>query len=99
MDFLPYIDYLLIKAILVLGERPMALDKSLECFEKNRSHFARTQHGKFVVIHDDEVLGFYDDITSAYKKGADNYEPGTFLIRKCLREEEEEPVVTYSRVA
>ena len=77
----------------------MALEKSIECFERNRSEYAQKQHGKFVVIHDDEVLGFYDDITDAYTKGTEKYEPGTFLIRKCLWENEEEPIVTYSRVA
>ncbi|MCY4185977.1 MAG: hypothetical protein OXD45_11770 [Rhodobacteraceae bacterium] len=77
----------------------MTLDKSLKYFEKNRSDFAEKQHGRFVVIHDDKVLDFYDDITSAYKKGKENFEPGTFLIRQCLWKDEEEPVITYSRVA
>ena len=78
----------------------MKLAQQISYFEEHQKELVKKHHGKFVLIYDGSVHGFYDSAldahTGAVKRGV---EPGTFLIRQCLRPEEEVTPVFHSRVA
>jgi hypothetical protein len=74
-----------------------ALGTQIAYFEINRMTLAKENHGKFVLIHDESIAGFYKSELDAYTVAKQNYEAGSFLIRKCLTPEEETPQVFHSR--
>ena len=79
--------------------RSFGLERPLSVFRENQEKFASKHHGQFVVIHDDEVIGFFDDELEAYHEAKTRYGLGAFLLRQCLRQEEEDEPVFHSRVA
>lgn len=77
------------------------LEKSIKAFKEKQHEFVETNHGKFVLIYNGEVIGFYENVGSAYMEGKSMYEQEPFLVRQCLTVDEEknnEPVF-HSRVA
>lgn len=77
----------------------MSLERPLAYFEKNREKFVKEHHGEFVVIHGEEVEGFYKDQLEAYTSAKRKYPAGSFLLRPCLKPEEEDKPTFHSRVA
>ena len=77
----------------------MSLERPLAYFKKNQEKFAKEHHGEFVVIHGEEVEGFYENQLEAYTSAKKKYPAGSFLLRPCLRPEEEETPTFHSRVA
>lgn len=74
------------------------LDAQLAFFREQQTEFAAAHHRQFVLIHDNQVVGFYPSDLEAYQ-AASTFAAGTFLIRECLRPEEETTPTFYSRVA
>ena len=74
------------------------LDRLQEFFEANRKKLAAEHHGQYVVIHDNEIVGFYDDELEAYEEAKLKYGAGSFLLQHCIRLEEETKAVFHSRV-
>lgn len=79
--------------------KEMSLEKPLEYFRKHQEEFARKHHGEFVVIYGEEVEGFYKSELEAYTAAIKKHPGGSFLLRPCLRPEEEGVAVFHSRVA
>lgn len=77
----------------------MSLDHLIEYFKQHQESFAENHYGKYVVIHDQSVKGFYDKQLEAYLEAKTQFEPGTFLIRQCIHSDEETVAVFHSRVA
>ena len=77
----------------------MSLDISLAYFRKHQEKFAEEHHDQFVLIHDGKVGGFYDSQIDAYASGKKQFKPGSFLIRQCVKHDEEVPAIFRSRVA
>ena len=77
----------------------MSLDKPIKFFIKNREDFVKKHHGEFVIIYENKVCGFYKNELEAYTSAKNKYPSGSFLIRQCLRPEEEETPTFHSRVA
>lgn len=78
----------------------MPLEKPLAYFRKHQEKFASEHHGEFVVIYEEEVEGFYKSELEVYTVAIKKHPDGSFLLRPCLRPEEEESVaVFHSRVA
>ena len=75
------------------------LDTQLAYFKKNQVELSEKHHDKFVLIHGESVVGFYETELGAYTAAKRNYDGGTFLIRRCLKPEEEAVHVFHSRVA
>lgn len=74
------------------------LDTQIRYFKVHQPELAEEHHGKFVLIHGESLKGFFDSELKAYTTAKRSYEAGTFLIRKCLKSEEESPQVFHSRV-
>ena len=77
----------------------MSLGEELSHFRDHQEEFAKENPGKFVLIYNQTVEGFYDDETEAYLAGKKKFQGGTFLLRKCIRKEEETAAIFHSRVA
>ena len=76
----------------------MSLERPLAYFKENQEKFAKEHHGEFVVIHGETVDGFYENELEAYTSAKKKYPPGSFLLRPCLRPEEERIPSFRSRV-
>ncbi len=77
----------------------MSLERPLAYFKAHQEKFATEHHGQFVVIYEDSVEGFYDDQLEAYLAAKSKFPAGAFLLRPCIRPEEETAAVFRSRVA
>ena len=74
----------------------MPLEKPLAYFRKLQKKFASEHHGEFVVIYEEDVEGFYKTKLEAYTVGIKKHPDGSFLLRPCLRPEEESVAVFHS---
>lgn len=56
-------------------------------FESKRSSLAKTHLGKFVLIHDKEVVGVFDSEQNALNEGYEKFGPVPLYIRQIAAEE------------
>ena len=61
------------------------LDKQFQYFLDNQNKLVKKYEGKIVVIHDGSVEAAFDTNLEAYFFGKKNFEPGTFLLQKCVK--------------
>ena len=80
-----------------IHEQAAVLNEANLYFEDQRDVFVREHHGEFVLIYGGEAVGFFPDRAEAYREGKASSD-GIFLIRECLRKDEEQPAVFHSRV-
>ena len=64
------------------------LDKEYKYYKDNQKSLLQKYKNKVLVIIGEEVVGIYDDETSAYQDSISKYKLGTFLIQNCLPEKE-----------
>ena len=64
------------------------LDKEYKYYLENQKTFLEQYRGKVLVIKDERIVGVYEDEATAYKDSISKYKLGTFLIQKCIPEEE-----------
>jgi hypothetical protein len=64
------------------------LDKEYKFYQKNQKEFLKKYRNKVLVIKDEQVIGAYSDEATAYKESISKYKLGSFLIQKCVPEEE-----------
>ena len=81
------------------SRRSKSLEQSLNYFEEHRDAFAKDHHGHFVLIHKDSVAGFFENELEGYYKGKEDFGLGEFLLKRCIREDEEVEIRFRSRVA
>ena len=75
-----------------------SFEKSVKLFKEKQQEFANENYGKFVVIFDGEVKGFYDNQLEAYKLAKAQFLNEQFLLQQCVYPEEETKVIFHSRV-
>lgn len=56
-------------------------------FEANRIAWAASHPQKYVAIHGNKVIGFYDDFEAALEAGLRDYEMGKFLVKQVFDKE------------
>jgi hypothetical protein len=59
----------------------MVLEKELTTFEKNRDTLM-AHEGKYVLIHDTEIAGFFDTYEDAVQSGYQKFSLTPFLVKK-----------------
>lgn len=64
------------------------IDKEYQYYKKNQKAFLKKYKGKILVIKDQKITGVFDDEVSAYNDSVSKYKLGTFLIQKCIPENE-----------
>ncbi len=62
----------------------MALEAELKQFEEKRVEWLAHYEGKFVLIFEQEVAGFYDSAEAAYEEGVRRWGNVSFLIKQVL---------------
>ena len=65
------------------------LSACIEYFNENRTEFVTNHHRMFVAICNRQVLGFYEDVQSAYMAAKARCDQNPFLVRQCLTVDEE----------
>ena len=74
------------------------LAKEYKYFEKNKKELVKKYRGKFIVIKNEQILGAYNTEKGAYDSTIKEHAVGTFLIQKCVQNEEELVQSFHSRV-
>ena len=64
-----------------------ALDTELKAYEQNRDHLLGTAEGKFVLIHNDQVVGVYDSKMDAINAGYQQFGNVPFLVKQIVKVE------------
>jgi len=59
------------------------IDKNYAYFLKYRNRFLEIYNGKYILIHNKEVVDSFDDFYEAYSKAKNKYDTGTFIIQDC----------------
>ncbi|MDR1358847.1 MAG: hypothetical protein LBJ48_05795 [Coriobacteriales bacterium] len=62
----------------------LLLEKELEYFKKNQDNLVKKYNGKILVLHNQEVVGIFDNNLQAYQDAKKHFKPGTFMIQKCI---------------
>jgi len=58
------------------------LKKDIEAYQEMREEFEAKHTGKWVLIHDQKLVSFYDTFESAATKAVELFESGPYLIRQ-----------------
>ena len=68
-------------------------------FDENRDAYVQSRHGKYVLIYEFKEVDFFESALLAYRHAKSLGLPsGKFLIRECVRKDEEQPFMFHSRV-
>jgi hypothetical protein len=61
----------------------MALEVELDFFEIHRAEWCREHNGKFAVVQDETLLGFFGEFETAFKAGVNAFGGGrNFLVKQ-----------------
>jgi len=60
----------------------MTLEREIRAFEAQRGELEKRYHRKFVIFHDDDFAGAFDDFDSAAREAIRLYGRGPYLIRQ-----------------
>jgi hypothetical protein len=63
---------------------PKPLDTELETYQRQRDRLLSQYEGKYVLIHDDEVVGAYESEIDAIYQGYDRFGNVPFLVKQVL---------------
>ena len=61
------------------------LDSELKTYEQQRDHLLAKAEGKFVLIHDDQVVGVYESEMDAISQGYKQFGNVPFLVKEILK--------------
>ena len=61
---------------------PEPLEREIATYERERQHLESEHHGKFVLIHGDEVVDVYDSFPRAAEEGTTRFGSDPFLVRQ-----------------
>lgn len=66
------------------------LEREIKTFEANIEEWQRTKRGQFVLIKEDQIIGFYNNVDDALTVGAEKFGLQPFLVREIA--DHKEPV-------
>jgi len=64
---------------------PTALSRELETYQEQRERLLGSAEGKFVLIHDQEIAGVYEDQMDAITQGYQRFGNVPFLVKQIVR--------------
>lgn len=65
----------------------MALERELKSYEQRLPELL-DQEGKFVLIHEDQISGFFDTYADAVQAGYERFALSPFLVKQVARVEQ-----------
>ena len=57
------------------------LEKELKIYEQNKTEFEKDHKWEWVVIHGEEVVGFYEDFQDAARTAVERFGRGPYLSK------------------
>lgn len=63
------------------------LDKDIKAFEKMKPELIEHHFGKFVVIHNEQLVGSYDNFNKAAEEAFRQFGKGPYLIRQVINDD------------
>jgi hypothetical protein len=63
----------------------LILNAELKTYAQNRDHLLGTAEGKFVLLHDSQVIGIHDSKMDAIAAGYQQFANVPFLVKQILR--------------
>lgn len=73
------------------------IDKNYDYFEKNITGLLGKYKNKYIVIHDEKVVFCDSDMNKALEYAGNNLTPGTYIIQKCEKPDDNIQVF-YTRI-
>ncbi len=70
----------------------MSFDTLVDYFEQRRDDLVKDHHNEYVVIHNCEIIKFFDEYDEAYLFADKNFEQETYLVGQCITREENRAV-------
>ena len=58
------------------------LSRETALYEELKAEFEKEHRWEWVVIHDEEIVGFYDDFQDAAQDAVERFQRGPYLIRQ-----------------
>lgn len=58
------------------------LSREISLYQRRKAEFEKEHHWEWVVIHEEEVVGFYDDFQDAAQIAVERFGRGPYLIRQ-----------------
>ena len=58
--------------------------RELELYKQNQQELLKVYNGKIIALHNGEVQGVYHSKTAALADMENRFEPGDFMIIKCI---------------
>jgi hypothetical protein len=74
------------------------VEKEFKYSVDHRDELLKTYRGQVLVIVDEEVVGNYDTVQDAWDDAVEKHEEGTFLIQRCMDDEDSFQQTFHSRV-
>lgn len=75
---------------------PHPLDTALKTYDQNRARLIGKQEGKFVLIHEDQVVAIYDSRSDTIAHGYRQFGNVPFLVKQILKVESPEEVISFA---
>jgi len=72
------------------------LKKNLEWYIAHQKELAEKYNGKILLIVDQNLVKFFDDIGAAYTEALKSYQPGTFTLQPCSPDADSYTLMLYS---
>ena len=66
---------------------PDVLEAELKTYEKHHSELLGKSEGKFVLIHDDAIVGVYESKYDAFQAGYEGFGNVPFLVKQIVKVE------------
>jgi len=71
-----------------MSDEHTGLTADFQFFESHRQEWSQKHEGKYVVMHNGEILGFFDDYVSGLQAGIANFGVRIeFLVQQVCKEE------------
>jgi hypothetical protein len=58
------------------------IDEEIRAYERMQATLEKHHLGKYVVVHDGQLIGAFDTLDAAAKEAADRFGSGPYLIRQ-----------------
>jgi hypothetical protein len=63
------------------------LENETRVYESHLSEWRQTHVGEYVLIKDDEVVGFYPSLSEAFDEGTKRFNLSTFFVKQIVPED------------
>lgn len=74
------------------------LDKEFQYYLQHQDEFVARYNNRYLVIHEQQVVGDYDTFAEAVTEAQKRFQPGTFIVQRCSEGPKDYTFSYHSRV-